>query len=150
MFLYDLTWVTQTNTRGESIKLGVYFPVCLWFWYPSFNKIRNKLLSCLFNLQETTEPVPTAPVMVFPQAYTVSPQVYYPPMPYAVPQQVAPRPAPIQIQPKDVQNIKDMFPDMDEEVIRSVLASSGGNVDAALNHLLSMNEKWVISGTWEI
>ena len=64
-------------------------------------------------------------------------------MPYALPQQIpAQQPAPrVQVRPDDVKNIKDMFPDMDEEVIRSVLVSSGGNVDAALNHLLSMNEK---------
>ncbi len=94
-------------------------------------------------LKESTEPVPAAPVMFFPQPYAIAPQVYYPPMPYAMPQQVPPsRAAPrVQVRPEDVQNIKDMFPDMDEEVIRSVLEASGGNVDAALNHLLSMNEK---------
>ena len=81
--------------------------------------------------------------MIFPPAYGLAPQVYYPPMPYAVPQQVPPSRAapPVQVRPEDVKNIKDMFPNMDEEVIRSVLEASGGNVDAALNHLLSMNEK---------
>lgn len=81
-------------------------------------------------------------MMIFPQAYTYAP-VYYPPVPYAVPQQrLPPTGAPcVQVKPEDVKNIKDMFPDVDEEVVRSVLMASGGNVDAALNHLLSMNEK---------
>lgn len=39
---------------------------------------------------------------------------------------------------EDVKKVKDMFPDMEEEIIRSVLLSSGGNVDTAVNHLLSM------------
>lgn len=82
--------------------------------------------------------------MIFPQPYAVAPHVYYPPMPYVMPQQLPPAPAPsarVQVKPEDVKNIKDMFPDVDEEVIRSVLVASGGNVDAALNHMLSMNEK---------
>ena len=89
-------------------------------------------------------------MMIFPQAYTYAP-VYYPPVPYAVPhavphavpqQRLPPTGAPcVQVKPEDVKNIKDMFPDVDEEVVRSVLITSGGNVDAALNHLLSMNEK---------
>ena len=39
---------------------------------------------------------------------------------------------------EDVKKVKDMFPDMEEEIIRSVLLSSNGNVDTAVNHLLSM------------
>eukprot|EP00112_Aurelia_sp_Birch-Aquarium-sp1_P000155 Seg1011.1 transcript_id=Seg1011.1/GoldUCD/mRNA.D3Y31 product="Toll-interacting protein" protein_id=Seg1011.1/GoldUCD/D3Y31 len=42
------------------------------------------------------------------------------------------------ISDEDVKKIKDMFPDMDDEIIRSVLLGSGGNVDTAVNHLLSM------------
>ncbi|EDV19768.1 uncharacterized protein TRIADDRAFT_61808 [Trichoplax adhaerens] len=38
-----------------------------------------------------------------------------------------------------VESIKGMFPTIDEEVIRSVLASNGWNVNAAINDLLSMN-----------
>lgn len=100
--------------------------------------------SIFLSHQESTEPVPAPPVMIFPQPYAVAPHVYYPPMPYVMPQQLPPAPAlsaRVQVKPEDVKNIKDMFPDVDEEVIRSVLVASGGNVDAALNHMLSMNEK---------
>ena len=42
------------------------------------------------------------------------------------------------ISDEDVKKVKDMFPNMEEEIIRSVLLSSNGDVDTAVNHLLSM------------
>ena len=39
---------------------------------------------------------------------------------------------------QDFKTVKDMFPNMDDEIINSVLLSSGGNVDTAVNHLLGM------------
>ncbi|XP_028409207.1 toll-interacting protein B-like [Dendronephthya gigantea] len=115
-------------------------------WYPLSGKQgedKEGMINVVMSVMESTEPVPATPVMIFPQSYSIAPQVYYPPVPYAMPQQIpVSRPPPAaQVRPDDVKNIKDMFPDMDEEVIRSVLVASGGNVDAALNHLLSMNEK---------
>ena len=38
-----------------------------------------------------------------------------------------------------IESIKGMFPTTDEEIIRSVLASNGWNVNAAINDLLSIN-----------
>jgi hypothetical protein len=38
-----------------------------------------------------------------------------------------------------VKQLKDMFPGFDDETIESVLASSQGNVETALNTLLSMS-----------
>ncbi|CAB3989124.1 toll-interacting isoform X2 [Paramuricea clavata] len=115
-------------------------------WYPLSGKQgedKEGMINVVMSVTESTEPVPATPVMIFPQPYAIAPQMYYPPMPYAMPQHRPPPRAapPVQVRPEDVKNIKDMFPDMDEEVIRSVLEASGGNVDAALNHLLSMNEK---------
>ena len=43
-----------------------------------------------------------------------------------------------QISDQDVKQIKEMFPTVDEEVVRSVLEASRGNTDQAVSNLLSM------------
>ncbi|XP_065051671.1 toll-interacting protein B-like [Rhopilema esculentum] len=54
------------------------------------------------------------------------------------PQQPQQQPQQQTISDEDVKKVKDMFPNMEEEIIRSVLLSSNGDVDTAVNHLLSM------------
>ncbi|XP_074611164.1 toll-interacting protein B-like isoform X2 [Acropora palmata] len=86
---------------------------------------------------------PNMPVMMVPQPVVPGAQVVYPgsygpcqPVPIAQP------PPQLQRRPNqhDIAGLKDMFPDMDESVIRSVLEASGGDVNAATTHLLSMTD----------
>ena len=84
------------------------------------------------------------PQPVVPGAQVVYPGGYGPMRPVPV-GQAQPQPQPQQqqqhrqISEQDIQTLKDMFPNMEEGVIQSVLEASGGNVDAATSHLLSMN-----------
>ena len=87
---------------------------------------------------------PNMPVMMVPQPVVPGTQVVYPggygpgqPVPTdQPPQQPQQRP----INEQDIAGLKDMFPNMEEGVIRSVLEASGGSVDAATTHLLSMTD----------
>lgn len=86
---------------------------------------------------------PNMPVMMVPQPVVPGAQVVYPgsygpcqPVPVAQPQP----PPQLQRRPTehDIAGLKDMFPNMEESVIRSVLEASRGDVNAATTHLLSM------------
>ncbi len=43
-----------------------------------------------------------------------------------------------QITDQDVKQVQEMFPTVDEEVVRSVLEACHGNTDQAVSNLLSM------------
>ena len=84
----------------------------------------------------------TQPVSVVPGP----PQVHYPPMqvPQPVSQTGASEPmqgpvtgAPV-VREEDVKQLKEMFPSLEEEVVRSVLEASHGQVNSAVNSLLQM------------
>ena len=54
-------------------------------------------------------------------------------------QQPQVRQQPVQITQEDIASLKDMFPNMEEAAIQSVLEANNGNKDAAVNSLLAMS-----------
>nr|CAB3267161.1 toll-interacting protein B [Phallusia mammillata] len=82
-----------------------------------------------------------APIGV-PGATTVYPSagmpVYYPPGGIPPQQQQPPQPQGPLFTEEDVKQLKEMFPTVDEDVVKTVLEASRGNKDAAINSLLEM------------
>ncbi len=60
------------------------------------------------------------------------------PPPNMMQQQQLPPPGPAYTE-QDVQQVKDMFPSIDDDVIISVLESNMGNKDKTINDLLGMS-----------
>ena len=52
--------------------------------------------------------------------------------------QGAPAPSRPPVTDEDVRQMKEMFPTVDNEVVKSVLEATGGNKDQAVTNLLSM------------
>ncbi|XP_028042731.1 toll-interacting protein-like [Bombyx mandarina] len=112
-------------------------------WYP-LNGKQGDGLEGMINLVMSYSVGPAA-VASFPPVLVVpSTGMGYAAMPvYPAPQ--APHPPPAQptqppVTAEQLQQIEEMFPSMDKEVIKSVLEANGGNKDATINSLLQMSE----------
>lgn len=82
------------------------------------------------------------PVVMVPNASGGQPlPVFVTPQPQ-VRQPVVEQPPPVQpITDDDVKQVKEMFPNVDDEVIRSVLEVNRGNKQSTINSLLQMTEQ---------
>ncbi|XP_063538010.1 toll-interacting protein-like [Cydia strobilella] len=117
-------------------------------WYP-LNGKQGDGVEGMINLVLSYSVGPAAvatfpPVLVVPStgmgyaAMPVYPQQH--PVPAQPPQQRPHPPPPPPITPEQIQQIEEMFPSMDKEVIKSVLEVNHGDKDATINSLLQMSE----------
>ncbi|XP_063622715.1 toll-interacting protein-like [Cydia splendana] len=115
-------------------------------WYP-LNGKQGDGVEGMINLVLSYSVGPAAvatfpPVLVVPSTgmgYAAMP-VYPQQQSMQPPQQRAHPPPPPPITPEQIQQIEEMFPSMDKEVIKSVLEVNHGDKDATINSLLQMSE----------
>ncbi|XP_063366219.1 toll-interacting protein-like [Cydia amplana] len=115
-------------------------------WYP-LNGKQGDGVEGMINLVLSYSVGPAAvatfpPVLVVPSTgmgYAAMP-VYPQQQPMLPPQQRVHPPPPPPITPEQIQQIEEMFPSMDKEVIKSVLEVNHGDKDATINSLLQMSE----------
>ncbi|KAL5256335.1 hypothetical protein ACHWQZ_G011531 [Mnemiopsis leidyi] len=112
-----------------SVPQSVFEGHTLDEWFPLSGKLGEaKEGSINLIISYTTMPMITLPYQ----------RIHYPYV-GAAPQHFTPRPPP-QISEADVTSIKDMFPAVDKEVIRTVLESKHGNVESAVAAILQIME----------
>lgn len=121
-------------------------------WFPLSGRQGDEkegMINLVMSLSEVQQPV-TPPTVLYQQ-----PMVYYPQPIGGFPIAVQPVPAGMPAYPPqtvgspqtqrplftedDLKQVKDMFPNMEDEVVRSVLEANRGNKDATINSLLQMN-----------
>lgn len=121
-------------------------------WFPLSGRQGDEkegMINLVMSLSEVQQPV-TPPTVLYQQ-----PMVYYPQPIGGFPIAVQPVPTGMPAYPPqtvgspqtqrplftedDLKQVKDMFPNMEDEVVRSVLEANRGNKDATINSLLQMN-----------
>lgn len=85
----------------------------------------------------TTYSAPVMMPMYYPQP--VGQPVVYPPQQGILPQQQLQQQP--QMSEEDLKQVKDMFPNMEDQVIKSVFEANRGNKDTTINSLLAMNSE---------
>lgn len=110
-------------------------------WWPLNGKLGDeKEGSVHLQVSMRQEQRPMYQQMMMPQMMMPAPGYVIPPgVQIGGPGLIPPQPqGPPPITEEDLKQMKEMFPDTDNDVIKTVLEASGGNKDAAINSLLTM------------
>lgn len=113
-------------------------------WWPLSGKLGEEKEGMIhLQLSWKIEQKPMYPQLMMPQMMMPAPGYVIPPgvqigAPGMMPPPQPQRPQPPPVTEEDLKQIKEMFPNMENDVIKTVLEASGGNKDAAINSLLSM------------
>eukprot|EP00056_Hartaetosiga_gracilis_P008898 m.127746 g.127746 ORF g.127746 m.127746 type:complete len:226 (-) comp13014_c5_seq10:2659-3336(-) len=113
-------------------------------WYHLSGAHGDKEGIILLSIHVLTVALPQMPIVPPLGLLPYQPMMFPPPMQQMQPpqmrqQQQQPPPQP-QLNPQHVQQLKEMFPDLDNGVIETVLLSSGNDFNKALTSLLEMQQ----------